>query len=119
MPPSSRFAASSKPKVAYRDLNLPALLKKQTTLPSFVYAGMPYQVLDDECRRAGFDDGMEPLRHGAIRFRHLGDLREDLAFPVAALPARASAFISRARSCIAARSSAVNPSADALVRLVR
>ena len=34
MAPSSRFAATSKPKVAYRDLNLSAAWKKQTTLPS-------------------------------------------------------------------------------------
>ena len=33
--PSSRFAASSKPNVAYLDLNLSAALKKQTSLPSF------------------------------------------------------------------------------------
>src|SRR5439155_6052238 len=35
-----------------------------------------------ESRRAGLDDDMEPLRHGAIRFRHLGDLREHGALPV-------------------------------------
>jgi len=34
MAPWSRFAASSKPNVAYLELNFPALLKKQTTLPS-------------------------------------------------------------------------------------
>ena len=34
MVPSSRFAATSKPNVAYLDLNLCALWKKQTTLPS-------------------------------------------------------------------------------------
>src|SRR6266540_657402 len=44
MAPSSRFASSSKPNVAYLDLNLCALLKKQTTLPSLAYAGIPYQV---------------------------------------------------------------------------
>src|SRR5215218_2798109 len=32
--------------------------------------------------RARLDDGMEPFGHGAIRFRHLGDLREHVAFPV-------------------------------------
>src|SRR5204862_4962632 len=31
--------------------------------------------------RARLDDGMEPLGHGAIRYLHLGDLREHLAFP--------------------------------------
>ncbi len=34
MVPSSRFASSLKPNVAYRDLNLSAGVKKQTTLPS-------------------------------------------------------------------------------------
>src|SRR5512139_302832 len=47
MAPSSRLAASVKPNVAYRDLNLSALWKKQTTLPSLAYAGMPYQVFGD------------------------------------------------------------------------
>src|SRR5436190_759077 len=41
--------------------------------------------------RAGFDDGMEPLGHGAIRFRHRGNLREHVAFPVGLLRARAAA----------------------------
>src|SRR2546427_2228563 len=48
--PSSRFALSLKPNVAYLVLNLCALWKKQTTLPSLAYAGIPYQVLGD---RAG------------------------------------------------------------------
>src|SRR6266498_1448638 len=41
--------------------------------------------------RAGFDDGMEPLAQGAIRSRHLGDLREHCAFPVRLVRARAAA----------------------------
>src|SRR6266704_752377 len=41
--------------------------------------------------RAGFNDGMEPLGHGAIRFRHLGDLREHVAFRVGLGRARAAA----------------------------
>src|SRR5437870_2488392 len=45
MAPSSRFALSLKPRVAYLDLNFCALWKKQTTLPSWAYAGIPYQVL--------------------------------------------------------------------------
>src|SRR5690242_11011616 len=40
--PSSRFALSLKPSVAYRVLNFCALWKWQTTLPSFAYAGIPY-----------------------------------------------------------------------------
>src|SRR4026207_2218359 len=43
--PSSRLATSLKPNVAYLDLNFCALWKKQTTLPSLAYAGIPYQVL--------------------------------------------------------------------------
>src|SRR2546425_545364 len=40
--------------------------------------------------RAGFDDRMEPLGHGAIGFVHLGDLREHGAFPVRLVRARAA-----------------------------
>src|SRR4029077_1010730 len=50
MAPSSRFALSLKPNVAYLVLNFCALWKKQTTLPSLAYAGIPYQVLGE---RAG------------------------------------------------------------------
>src|SRR5215213_2057176 len=39
--------------------------------------------------RAGFDEGMEPLGYGAIRLRHLGDLREHVAFPFSLLLVRA------------------------------
>src|SRR5512142_2897416 len=48
--PSSRFALSLKPNVAYLILNFCALWKKQTTLPSLAYAGIPYHVLGE---RAG------------------------------------------------------------------
>src|ERR1700730_15210485 len=47
MSPSSRFAASWKPSVAYLDLNFCPLWKKQTTLPSLAYAGIPYQVFGE------------------------------------------------------------------------
>ncbi len=50
MAPSSRFASSLKPNVAYLVLNFCALWKKQTTLPSLAYAGIPYQVFGE---RAG------------------------------------------------------------------
>src|SRR3989338_3417789 len=43
--PSSRDAVSLKPRVAYLVLNFCALWKKQTTLPSLAYAGIPYQSL--------------------------------------------------------------------------
>jgi hypothetical protein len=45
MVPSSRFAASWKPNVEYLELYFCPLWKKQTTLPSWAYAGIPYQVL--------------------------------------------------------------------------
>src|SRR5438309_3566575 len=48
--PSSRFAVSLKPNVAYLVLNFCALWKKQTTLPALAYAGIPYHVLGE---RAG------------------------------------------------------------------
>src|SRR5437870_9723006 len=50
MAPSSRFAASLKPNVAYLVLNFSAGWKWQTTSPSLAYAGIPYQVLGE---RAG------------------------------------------------------------------
>src|SRR6266511_3768106 len=50
MAPSSRFALSLKPTVAYLVLNFCALWKKQTTFPSLAYAGIPYQVFGE---RAG------------------------------------------------------------------
>src|SRR3712207_7687863 len=40
MAPSSRFASSLKPSVAYLELNFCAAWKKQTTLPSLAYAGI-------------------------------------------------------------------------------
>src|SRR3979411_145528 len=48
--PLSSFALSLKPNVAYLVLNFCALWKKQTTLPSIAYAGIPYHVLGE---RAG------------------------------------------------------------------
>src|SRR5229473_1319630 len=50
MAPSSRFALSLKPSVAYLVLNFCALWKKQTTWLSLAYAGIPYQSLGE---RAG------------------------------------------------------------------
>src|SRR5437899_12984795 len=45
MLPSSRFALSLKPNVAYLVLNFAADWKWQTTLSSLAYAGIPYQSL--------------------------------------------------------------------------
>jgi hypothetical protein len=47
MAPSSRFASCMKPNVVYLVLNFCALWKKQTTLPSLAYAGIPYQSLGE------------------------------------------------------------------------
>ena len=45
MEPSSSFALSLKPNIAYLSLNFAAFRKKQTTFPSLLaYAGIPYQV---------------------------------------------------------------------------
>src|SRR5215218_10454053 len=116
MAPLSRFAASSKPNVAYLELNFPALLKKQTTLPSFAYAGIPYQVFG---QRAG-------ALAVTIAWSRLAMARSDPFIAAIAastsrspsarfLLARSSAFSSWARAFIAARSSPVNPLADFFV----
>src|SRR5207253_2685396 len=65
--------------------------------------------------RAFFDDSMEPLAHGAIRFRHLGDLREHGAFPVFlvrlqlldALPHRAMFLLRESLGLLAGRGGAL------------
>ena len=70
MLPSSRFALSLNPNVAYRALNFAPLWKKQMTLPSLAYAGIPYQVLE--------------VRDGALRqaiesaFGSFGDFQAQL-----------------------------------------
>ena len=93
-------------------LELLRALEEADDLAVLGIRGHPVPGLRREGRRAGFDDRMEPLGHGAIRLRHLGDLREHVAFPIRLAlraPRRASAFSSWARSLIAARSSSVNP----------
>src|SRR5207247_10568496 len=110
--PSSRFALSLKPNVAYLVLNLCALWKKQTTLPSLAYAGIPYQVLGE---RAGALALMMAWSRSAMARSGFGisaifastSLSPSAFF--ARGPRRASAFSSWARSFIAARSSSVNP----------
>ena len=82
MAPSSRFAASSKPSVAYLDLNLSALLKRPTIWSSFAYTWACRTRSWAKVRRALCDDRVEPLRHDPVRFRHLGDLLEQGAFPL-------------------------------------
>src|SRR5205823_4781108 len=53
--------------------------------------GHPIPEFRREGRRAGCDESVEPLADGAIRLRHLGDLREHLAFLVRLVRARAAA----------------------------
>src|SRR5881397_806675 len=110
--PSSRFALSLKPKVAYLALNLCALWKKQTTLPSLAYAGIPYQVLG---QRAGALPLMMAWSRSAMARSGFGisaifaSTSRSASACFARGPRRASAFSSWARSFIAARSSSVNP----------
>src|SRR6266508_1179144 len=110
MLPSSRFAASWKPNVEYLVLNFCALWKKQTILPSLAEAGIPYQVLG---QRAGAAAVMIAWSRTAMA-RSGSDISAIFA-STALSPAslflvmRASAFSSRARSFIAARSWALNP----------
>src|SRR4051812_13996503 len=106
MAPWSRLAASSKPNVAYLDLNFSALLKKQTTLPSLVYAGIPYHVLAARPGAASFTIACS--RSAIARsVPVISAIFASAALSPSALAA--SAFSSRARSLIAARSSALNP----------
>src|SRR5215212_1666417 len=112
MAPSSRFALSLKPNVAYLALNFSALWKKQTTLPSLLaYAGIPYQVFGE---RAGALTLMISWSRSAMARSGSGIsaifASRSLSPAARFLFARSSAFSSFARSLIAARSSAVNPS---------
>src|SRR5262245_44432760 len=116
MAPSSRFAASSKPNVAYLELNFPAFLKKQTTLPSLAYAGMPYQAFGARSGAAEVTSAWmrSPIARSDASI--LAIAASTSASPAAlSLLARSSAFNSLARSLIAAFSSAENPLADFVV----
>src|SRR4029078_5189516 len=111
MAPSSRFAVSLKPSVAYLVLNFCAVWKKQTLLPSLLaYAGIPYQVFG---ARAGALSLMIAWSRSAME--RSGSCIASIAASTALSPsalflfARASAFSSWARFLIAAFSSPVNP----------
>src|SRR6266511_514363 len=112
MAPLSRFAASLKPNIAYLSLNLWAPRKKQTTLPSLAYAGIPYQVLGERAGALALTIAWSRLaiaRSGS----GISAIFASTALSPSALsargPRRASAFSSWARSFIADRSSSVNP----------
>src|SRR5207249_11311482 len=121
MAPSSRFAASLKPSVAYLVLNFCAGRKKQTTSPSLAYAGIPYQVLGERAGALALMIAWSRLamaRSGA----GISAIFASTALSPSALsarrPRRASAFNSWARSFIAARSSSVNPLDFVLIAVV-
>src|SRR5256712_10191097 len=108
---SSRFALSLKPNVAYLVLNFCALWKKQTTLPSLAYAGIPYQSLG---ARAGALALMTAWSRSPMARSGSGisAIFASTALSPSALsargPRRAAAFSSWARCFIAPRSSSVN-----------
>src|SRR5712692_3219873 len=105
MAPSSRLAWSLNPNVAYLVLNFCALWKWQTILPSFAYAGIPYQSFGE---RAGALALMTAWSRLAMA---RSDSGSSAIFASTALSSSAlSSFISWTRCCIAARSSSVNPS---------
>src|SRR5262245_57360302 len=85
MSPSSSFALSLKPSVANLCLNFCAGWKKQTTLPSLAYAGIPYHVRGEMSGEAAF--AMAWIRSAIVRSVP-GDLREHLALAVRLLGAR-------------------------------
>src|SRR5260370_32153869 len=110
--PSSRFASCRKPNVAYLVLNFCALWKKQTTLPSLAYAGIPYQSLG---ARAGALALMSAWSRSpkARSGPGIAVICASTALSPSALsargPRRAAAFCSWRCSFIATRSSSVNP----------
>src|SRR5438105_5616779 len=104
MAPSSRFASCMKPNVAYLVLNFCALWKKQTTLSSLAYAGIPYHSLGE---RAGALALM--IAWSRLAMARSGSRISAIFASTALSPFALSAFNSWTRSFIAARSSSVNP----------
>ena len=112
MSPSSRVALSLKPNVAYLVLNFWAAWKKQTTLPSFAYAGIPYQSLDESPGALALM--MAWSRSAMVRSdAGIAAILASTALSSSAFRAvgsgRVLAFRSWMYSRIAARSSSVNP----------
>src|SRR6202165_1893276 len=107
MLPSSRRASSLKPNVAYLVLNFCALWKKQTILPSLAYAGIPYQSFGERV-------GALALTTAWIRLAMARSDSDSSAIFASTAPSssprRDATFCSWTRACIAAFSSAVNPS---------
>src|SRR6266516_6388788 len=112
MEPSSSFAVSLKPNIAYRSLNFPALRKKQRTLPSFAYAGIPYQVFGERSGAVALMSSWSRLamaRSGPCISAIFASTSLSPSALSARGPRRPATFSSWARSFIAARSSSVNP----------
>src|SRR5262249_34760796 len=108
MAPSSRFAMSLKPNVAYLLLNFSALWKKQTTLPSFAYAGIPYRVFGKSAGALAVTIAWSLSAIKRSAFCIEATCASSSPSPAALLSfERASAFASLARSFIAAFSSSV------------
>src|SRR3989475_6768176 len=103
MLPSSRFALSLKPSVAYLVLNFAAVWKKQTTLSSLAYAGIPYQRLGE--RPGALSLIIAWSRLAMVRS---GSRISAIFASTAVSPSPLPAFISWTRSLIAPRSSSVN-----------
>src|SRR3989304_4807614 len=121
MAPSSRFASSLKPNVAYLDLNFCALWKKQTTLPSLAYAGIPYQVFGERAGALALMIAWSRLpmaRSGSGISAIFASTALSPSSLSARGPRRAAAFSSWARAFIAARSSSVNPLDFLLIAVV-
>src|ERR1700681_3786362 len=114
MAPSSRFALSLKPSVTYLVLNFCALWKKQTTLPSLAYAGIPYQVLGE---RAGALALMTAWSRSAMARSSFGISAIFASKALSPSALSAAVFNSLTRSFIAPRSSSVNPFLIAAVLL--
>src|SRR5437867_10306327 len=111
--PSSRFALSLKPSVAYLVLNFCAAWKKQATLPSLAYAGIPYQSLGE---RAGALSLM--IAWSRLAMVRSGSGISAIFASTAAFPSPLSALSSWMRSFIAPCSSSVNPLNFLLVAVV-
>src|SRR5438132_7821065 len=121
MAPSSRFAASLKPSVAYLVLNFCAGWKKQRTSPSLAYAGIPYQVLGERAGALALMIAWSRLAMARSGSR-ISAIFASRALSPSALSARgprpADAFRSWRYSFIAARSWSVNAVNFLLLALV-
>jgi alpha-beta hydrolase superfamily lysophospholipase len=112
---------SLKPSIAYLVLNFCALWKKQTTLPSLAYAGIPYQVVGESAGALALMTAWSRsprARSGSgISAIFSRTALSPSAWPARG-PRRGAVFSSWARSFIAPRSSSVNPSYDLFFAVV-